>query len=184
MLRLSITPWLCPLYFGKSLFQFSIFHLLSLLRTFGIHQIISGLAKKGIMLDWEPECTFELISIVSHVRDYRICWMLNSQLNLQLEWKEEVPLLSGKGKQKSLFNRFYYNDELNWLHYHFINNKYLGDNLVPELKQVDHFLLVEGNNADQEKARIMATLKQSPMIQAVLDVDPNKLRSKQNLIFE
>lgn len=143
-----------------------------------------ALAKKGLSLDWEPECSFELISIVSPVRDYRICWLLNNRLNFQLEWVEEVPLLSGKGIQKSLFNRFYYNDELNWLHYHFVNNKYLGDNLIPELKQVDHFLLVEGNNAHQEKARVITILKQSPIIQAVLDVDPNTLRSKKNLIFE
>ncbi len=142
------------------------------------------MAKKGLTLEWEPECSFELISIVSPIRDYRICWLLNHHLSYQLEWKEEVPLLGGRGKQKTLFNRYSYNDELNWLQFHFINNKYLGKNLVPELKQVDHFFLVDGTNAAIEKERIITTLKSLPLIQAVFAVNPNELRSKKNLIFE
>lgn len=144
----------------------------------------TALAKKGLLLDWEPECAFELVSIVSPIRDYRLCWLLNHQLGYQLKWKEELPLITAKGKQKALFNLYAYHDELNWLQYYFINNKYLGEHLVPELKQVDHFLLIEGNQADQAKAAALHMLRQSPMVQAVFDVDANGLRSKQNLIFE
>jgi hypothetical protein len=147
-------------------------------------KLFEALAKKGLTLEWEPECSFELISIVSPIRDYRICWLLNHHLSYQLEWKEEVPLLGGRGKQKTLFNRYSYNDELNWLQFHFINNKYLGKNLVPELEQVDHLFLVDGTNAAIEKERIITTLKSLPLIQAVFAVNPNELRSKKNLIFE
>jgi hypothetical protein len=150
----------------------------------GYTKHIPGLAKKGITLDWEPECSFELISIISSVRDYRICWLLNNQLGYHLEWKEEVPLLIGKGIQKAVFNLFAYHDELNWLQYHFINNKYLGDYLVPELKEVDHFLLIDGMHAPEEKERAIQVLRASPLIQAVVAVDGNSLRSKKNLIFE
>ncbi len=142
------------------------------------------MAKKGILLDWEPDCSFELVSIISSVRDYRICWLLNTQLGYQLQWKEEVPLLIAKGKQRALFNRFAYHDELNWLEFHFINNKYLGEHLVPELKEVDYFLLVDGSHAGEEKARAIDVLRASPLIQAVVEVDANDLRSKKNLIFE
>lgn len=121
---------------------------------------------------------------MSPLRDYRICWLLNNQLGYQLEWKEDVPLLVGKQKQRALFNLYSYHDELNWLQYHFINNKYLGEYLVPELKQVDHLLLIDGGNAPQEKARAMEILRTLPLVQAVLDVEVDSLRSKQNLIFE
>ncbi len=135
-------------------------------------------------MDWEPECSFELVAIVSSARDYRICWLLNHQLGYQLEWKEEVPLVIAKKRQRALFNLFAYHDELNWQQYYFINNKHLADHLVPELKQVDHFLLIDGSSAEPEKIRVMDVLRQSPLVQAVFDVEVDSLKSKKNLIFE
>lgn len=135
-------------------------------------------------MDWEPACAFELISIVSSIRDYRICWLLNQELGYRLEWKEEVPLTTEKGRQRALFTRFAFEDELNKLKYHFINNKYLGENLVPEQKQVDYFLLIEGSHAQIEQQRALQILRESPLVQTAFTLDANSLRSKKNLIFE
>ncbi|CAN5139197.1 hypothetical protein BH09BAC1_BH09BAC1_25520 [soil metagenome] len=181
-IKLTCLPYTYLLLFLISHFLSPISHLLSVPLVYT--KRIPALAKKGILLDWEPECSFELVSIISSVRDYRICWLLNTQLHYQLEWKEEVPLLVAKGKQRALFNLFAYHDELNWLQFHFINNKYLGEHLVPELREVDHFLLIDGSYSIQEKAKAIDVLKASPLIQAVVEVDADSLRSKKNLIFE
>lgn len=142
------------------------------------------MAKRTLYLEPEFDYDFELISIVSPVRDYRLCWHLHQLLSLDFVRQDEIVLHYPKKHKYGYYNLFYYEDELNWLQYYFINNRSLGENLIPELKQVDYFLLIKGGNADVERDTAINALKQLEQVQAVLSTDPEGLKSKQNLIFE
>ena len=55
--------------------------------------------------------------------------------------------------------------------------------LIPEKKQADYFMVIKGSNSGQEKEEIIKNLKAIDMILAVFEIDPNQLKSKQNLLF-
>lgn len=143
------------------------------------------MSKKSLYLDLDFDYDFELISIVSSYRDYRICWHLNQQLGLDLAFKEELKLEKAqKRKASAYFNLYAYTDELNKTQYYLVSNKSAGEFLVPELKEVDFFLQFSGGNSPLEKDKIVQTLKGLSVIEAVFATDPASLKSKQNLVFE
>lgn len=142
------------------------------------------MAKRTLYLKPDYDYDFELISIISPIRDYRLCWHINNKLNLDFARQEEIPLHYPKKHKYAYYNLFYFEDEMNWLQYYFINNRSLGEHLIPELKQVDYFLLIKGGNAATEKDAVVDILRGLEQVQAVLTIDPTTLKSKQNLIFE
>lgn len=55
--------------------------------------------------------------------------------------------------------------------------------LISELPRTDYFLLLKGENAIHEQYKVFTLLKQIPCIQQVHEIIPDKLQSKNNLIF-
>jgi hypothetical protein len=142
------------------------------------------LSRKNLYLDVDYDYDFELISIVSSYRDYRICWHINQELMIDLTRQEDIKIEFRSRKQSAWFNLYSYKDEINWLQYYVIANKSAGEVLVPELKEVDYFLQISGGNAANEKERVLEGLKRIHLIEAVFATDPAELKSKQNLVFE
>ena len=127
---------------------------------------------------------FELVSIVSSVRDYRLCHQINRELHFDLIRKNDLEITNDKKRSQSKFSLFIYEDEINFLQYFFINNKCSGSNLIPEMRQVDYFLMIRGDAAGLVKYDIMQQLKGLDSIQALFEIDPKSLKSKKYLIFE
>ncbi|MDX2003454.1 MAG: IPExxxVDY family protein [Chitinophagales bacterium] len=141
------------------------------------------MSRKNLLLDIGYDYDFELISIISSWRDYRLCWLLNKTCGIELMKLEDLKIEYPR-KQAAFFHLYHYNDELNWTQYYFIANKSGGEALIPELKQVDYFVQIAGGNASNEKDRILGFLKENRAIEAVFETKPMELKSKQNLIIE
>ena len=144
------------------------------------------MSKKNLHLDFEYDYDFELIAIVSSYRDYRVCWHINKALGTGLAQVREDVKLERPGKLQSaiFFNLFSYEDEINRTKYYLVSNKSSGDYLVPEMKEVDFFLQIAGDNSLMGNTQMIDTLKGIDIIEAVFATDPMTLRSKQNLVFE
>ena len=110
------------------------------------------------VLTLELEDDFALIGIHSSEEDYRLAYLLNKHLNMHLIRFHEALDFENSTAQFPLFE---YKDEKNFLNYYLINNTHLhfvdqenmeslfGGNytmsyLVPEKKNVDYFLKIEG----------------------------------------
>jgi hypothetical protein len=55
--------------------------------------------------------------------------------------------------------------------------------LVPEMKKVDFFLLIQNYIDSEDLKRIIYGLNKIPEVLVAAEVDPKKLKSKENLIF-
>jgi len=135
-------------------------------------------------LNLEFDYNFELISIVSSWRDYRLCWDFSKKLNLELSREEDIEIHNQKKRSLTYFNLFTYEDEFNFLHYFFIANKSSGSYLIPELKKIDYFLMIKGCSACLQKKDIIQEIKTLNSVQAIFETNPNSLKSKENLILE
>ena len=140
------------------------------------------MSKNSLQLDFDYD--FELISVISSIRDYRMCWLLNKSLNFDFIRQEDIEIQFSKMRRLSYFSLFLFEDEINFSQYYFINNKSSGTYLIPELKQVDYFLLLRGSDVLHEKGRIIDGLRSLQAVETFFEVNPNELKSKQNLIFE
>ncbi len=127
---------------------------------------------------------FELLSIISPLRDYRLCHQINRHLQLDFVRMNDLEITNEKKRIQAQFPVFTYEDEINFLQYFLIGNKCAGFHLIPEMKEVDYFLMMRGDAAGMVKADIMSRLKKLSDIQTLFEVEPKNLKSKNNLIFE
>lgn len=140
--------------------------------------------------------SFLLIALHSTLEDYAIAYRLNDIFNSNFK-RSKIDFDLGENK---IFPCYEWQDEYNdrfWvlignqsLKRELVNNNDLFQNestystprLIPELKDVDYFLKIqmEERNVTDE---ITKTILGMPKVMAAYQVDANKLKSKNNLIF-
>lgn len=139
------------------------------------------------MTKYQLEVTYDysmlLIGISCHAKDYRLCWAVNQQLGLKLEKAEDdIEIIHKPKNRTSAHSVYHYFDEENHTEYTLVQNKGDVGFLVPEQHQADYFLLIR-DNFDNELTDMIAKLRGIDFILMAFEVDPNALKSKENLIF-
>jgi hypothetical protein len=150
------------------------------------------------LLTLDLEDDYLLIGIHSTEEDYRLAYLLNKHLKTKLvRFKHHLDFKDSTAE----FPIFEYKDESNFINYYLINNKYSklvnntknkglfeGNystilNLIPEKKNVDFFLKIEGCNQQNLMITLVHKLNEINQVITSYAIDTNLLKSKNNLIF-
>ena len=134
-------------------------------------------------LDIEYDYDFTLFGISCHEKDYRICWALNNKLRLEFKKVQDIESKEKKKKENTKYPLFEFIDEEAHREYFIIGNRSDSALLIPEQKHADYFLMVRGNFNDAEKEILLKNIKSIQIILTAFEIQPNELKSKQNLIF-
>ena len=149
------------------------------------------------------EIDYNLIAIHTSIEAYRLAYLINQKLALNLVLiDKEIEINSKEGKIN--FSSFFYDDQDNNINWLLFQNKYevikyqeitpenLFSNmmdfttrnfLIPELKKVDCFLKIESDHASFKIAQTMQLLNTIHNVTTAYTVDTRKIKSKNNLIF-
>lgn len=157
-------------------------------------------------LNSQGDFNFLVIGIVSPANQYVLVNQINHALNIDLSLDDYIDLSHHIGKDFK-FSMFNYSDEEFNLEYNFLPNRSnfsarennatnTGDlfslmnesvdessRLIPELTKTDYFLLIKGDEYNHFIYKITEGLKQIPEIISIQEIIPDKLSSKNNLIF-
>lgn len=136
------------------------------------------------VLRFEYDYDFYLLGLVSPLKDYRLCWALNKDCNMNFVKRPDLEIHSNQRKKLFYFSIFEYADEARQARYNIISNKRNGECLIPEMKEADYFFMMRGTDSGAESAELVDLIRSNPHIQTVFEVDPQKLKSRQNLILE
>lgn len=134
-------------------------------------------------LEVEYEYDFILVGISSHEKPHRVAWGLNQALELDLARTEPYRLALKKSDPDSEFAHF------SWEHpdfeatYSLLSNKGTHGLLIPEQHQADYFLVAQGPFTDEDKLEMISGMREVSFILMAYSIDPQVLKSKQNLIF-
>jgi hypothetical protein len=139
------------------------------------------MAKTVLNIDFDFD--FWLIGISSHLRDYRIAWSLNKSLNLELKKEKEYEIEHKKQEEKQFFSHYSYQCEETQKNYHLFANKCPNGLLLPEIKQADYLLMLDGNFNEQNIEELCKSIRDIDQINTVFNIDVQTLKSKKNLIF-
>ena len=149
------------------------------------------------MLTLDLEDDYDLIGIHSTEEDYRLAFLINKNLNTKFTRFKQPLDFKGSNAEFSVFE---YKDEHHFINYYLINNKHIqygtnntseglfGGNysttsyLLPEKKKIDFFLKIEGSNPSF-MTDLVEKLNRIKQIITSFSIDPNTLKSKNNLIF-
>jgi len=155
-------------------------------------------------LDEFDEVDYDLIAIHSSMEDYRLAYFINQNLPIVLsKSKDEIGVTVKEGEV--FFSKYFFEDLKNDTLWSLIQNKneiivhkkstgqnlFLNANveiatkvyLISELKKVDYFLKIENNKSPFTTEETIQNLKKIDRIATVYAVNPEKIKSKNNLIF-
>lgn len=129
------------------------------------------------LLEVDFDYEFDLIGISCHLRDYRLCFELNKLLALNLVRGEE-----GAETDSGIFVVFHDRCEETRTEIRLFVNRSEGGFLIPEKKQADYLLMLR-DNARWETDELIGSLKSHPQILTAFEIDPDGLKSKENLLL-
>lgn len=149
-------------------------------------------------IDFEYDHDYALIAIHSILEDYRLAFHLNDALGLRLKrFKEDLDF----ERAQCSFPLFVFEDEKRFAHWSVISNKDVVERevtssvtnlfqqesktsyLIPEKKQVDYFIKIDGVSNGDALNEIMKSINQIHKVITSYPVDPFELKSRDNLIF-
>lgn len=133
-------------------------------------------------LEFEYDYNFFLIGIFCHFKDYRLAWSLNQHLGFDLSKARDYKLYSKN--QEQLFSMYdFYIDNLE-LYYYLISNRGENGLLIPERKDVDYFLMVDGLYEASKKGELVQQIRGLKEVLSAVEINPSQLSSKENLLIE
>ena len=139
---------------------------------------------KKAKLHVEPTFDFELLGIVSPIREYRMAWLVNQELDLNLVKADDLELEFLNAEKLEIAQYF-----LSLPHgfIQLLKNKAINSTqqlayLIPELKNLDYFLLVQDETEELDLINFVKKLSQNPLVQSIVRIDISKLKSKENLL--
>ncbi len=134
-------------------------------------------------LKFELDLDFVLVAITSQLRDYMLCYKINKQLGTDFYKITDLEMLFSADEELFHFSRYFFLTPESGTEFYILANKGTEGFLVPEMNKVDFFLLIR-NYIDREDLRgIISGLNKITEILVAAEVDPKKLKSKENLIF-
>jgi hypothetical protein len=150
------------------------------------------------------EVDYSLIAIHSLLEDFRLAFFINQKLPIILSRNKETLAVAVK-EGEAFFSIYTYENEKTNSKWSLMQNKnevkimqknspqslFLDTSLetsrkvylISEHKKVDYFLKIENNFADIKLEQIVDQLKKIERISAVYALIPEKIKSKNNLIF-
>jgi hypothetical protein len=132
----------------------------------------------------EPTFDFELLGLVSPIREYRMAWLINQEMDLNLVKADDLELEFLNAPKLEISQYF-----LSLPHgfIQLLKNKALNSSqqlayLIPELKNLDYFLLVQDETEQVQLSAFIDQLSKNSLIQSIVRIDISKLKSKENLL--
>lgn len=142
---------------------------------------------------------YVLLAIHSSLEDYRLAYMLNQTLEIQLK-KNKKNLEINSKNDKSTFNLFTFEDEKQDVTWNLIENKSANVDalnseygifdaiaktvyMVPEFKKAEFLLKIENTEEEFCLESLSKKIQEIKQISTFYKIDHNKLKSRNNLIF-
>ena len=136
------------------------------------------------ILKFEIDLDFILIAVTTSLKDYRVCYYINKQLNFNFIRAADLAIDLMPGSDKPVyFSLFTYNWEASETDFYFIANKGSDAYLVPEMRKADYFLMIKNYIDETELDEIISALNKIPEIVTAIKIDPKKIKSRENLLF-
>jgi len=163
------------------------------------------ITNKIVLNDFDIEA-FYLCAIHANIPSYKMAFLLNRQLSLQLQRAENDVEINHLKHQNEIYPKYMYNDDMHYITYTLIKNKCVVDivrppspsgdlfnmkyttqktkKLISEYKKVDYFLKIETESDTYPLKIIVSQILKIKQVITSYEVNYNEIKKKTNLIFE
>lgn len=112
-----------------------------------------------------------------------LCHQINTRLFFEFEKVDDHEVFFNIDEPPRGFSKYYYFLEPGENECFIINNRNPEGFLIPEMNKVDYFMVIQHYMDKEDLNYILAGLNKLPDIQVAAQIDPQKLKSRENLIL-
>ena len=140
---------------------------------------------KRIHLEVRPEpAFFTILGISCHLRDYRLSYLINHHLGFSFIKRDDLRIIPASDKEQAEFSFYSFRNEENLNTFYLIANRSQSLILVPEMKQFDFLLIVDGKYNKTEKDAMMKTLRSLPSILTIFEIKFTEIKNHESLLTD
>ena len=125
---------------------------------------------------------YQMLAIVSHLKDYTLCYHINNALNVDLiKYTDLIPPYISN--DKLAFSWYFFIDDISKTSYYLIANKCSNGRLLPSQKTIDYFFIIKSPVDELITKNIATKLRNISNVTAALSVDMQRQKNL-DLIIE
>ena len=125
-----------------------------------------------------------LLGIMAPVKDYQLCWQLNSATGMDFRMNNDIEIQLTKKKRNYFFAVYEYGEPTGSLCHYLYNNQFDGEYLLPEFKHLDFLWLMKGDTvSDVALQEMISLLRSISGVQLVVELTNEKVKNKEHLVF-
>lgn len=121
---------------------------------------------KKLLLNLKYKPDFKIVGIFSPVKDYRLCWLLNSHLGFSFNFYGNFPVLIPPADKPGLHNVFEHNNEMLFLRMFVLCNKNNEQIIFPKPANIDYLLLFQADEVRFDINELITSIRSVPHINA------------------
>ena len=141
------------------------------------------MAVKKHKLEMAIEEDFCLLGVVADEPDYKFCWMINRELEINFEKLEDLDLYHPKLNVDQQFSIFAFDDEDAMVTYRIIKNRSDQGYFLDEVKNLDFLVHIQGEIYKDQIGTFMQSVNTIPAVLMCVPVDLARLRNKERLLL-
>jgi hypothetical protein len=141
------------------------------------------MAIKKHKLEMAMEEDFCLLGVVADEPDYKFCWMINRELEINFEKLDDLVLYHPKLDADQEFSIFFYDDEEAMLTYRIVKNRSDKGYFLDELKNLDFLVHIQGEIYKDQIGTFIQSVNSLSSVRMCVPVDLSRLRNKERLLL-
>lgn len=126
---------------------------------------------------------FILVAITAPLKDYVLCHKINSNLGFNFGKINDHEVYFNVDEPPLTFSKYHFAVEDEGNEYFIVNNRNPEGFLIPEMNKADYFLVVHHYMDAEDLSFLLKGLNQLSDIQMAKQIDPLKLKSRENLVM-
>jgi len=139
------------------------------------------MALKKHKLDVAMEEDFCLLGMVSDEKDYRLCWLINRELEMNFLREEDLKLFHKKLNVEQVFSTFAHEDEHACLNFRIIRNRTEEGFFLDEMKNLDYLVHIQGELSETRIQDFLAQVNACPEVRMCVPVNLGLIRNPERL---
>jgi hypothetical protein len=125
-----------------------------------------------------------LLGIMASVKDYQLCWHLNTSMDVDFRINNDIEIQLNKKKRKYFFSVYEFCEPTGSLSHYVYNNQFDGEYLLPEFRHLDFLWLMKGDEVtDESLQQTIQTIRNINSVQLVIELTNEKIKHKEHLVF-
>ena len=125
-----------------------------------------------------------LLGIMAPIKDYQLCWYLNTMLGMDFRINNDIEIQLNKKKRNYFFAVYEFCEPAGSLSHYVYNNRFDGEYLLPEFKHLDFLWLMKGDIVTEETfQQTISQIREISGVQLVVELTNEKIKNKEHLVF-